>query len=209
MKNISKVLLIIITILFTNNTETNAQGLILGAKVGANINSTQGAHLLDDYKGYFLIGGYLGIGFEKMRIKADVHFTKNSITTGKDFVQAFSNYISSSASQLYEGNFKTEEIAIPITLGIRIIPNLLWFDIGIQYSSIMSINDGSRLLQDAESVFSKGYMSGVIGLEVQLPLNLNLGARYLHGFSNINNTTIPEHWNTNNIQLHLGLSLFK
>jgi hypothetical protein len=55
--------------------------------------------------------------------------------------------------------------------------------------------------------FTTTDISGVLGLELRLPLHLTAGARYILGFSDVNNhdeTAISEAWRNRYAQVYVG-----
>lgn len=188
-------------------TGARAQSLSLGIKAGVDFAQTPGKHLESGFKGHFLGGAFAGVGFAQFRLRAEALFSQSTITTGSNFQDAFGNYIKQSAQGIKEGTFKMNELSIPILLGFSIVPKLLWLQAGPQYTGVVSIKDVDGLLTETKNVFKSGYLSGVIGAELSLPFHLNLGARYVFGLSDRNNTNVSESWRTTHFQVHVGYSL--
>src|SRR5690606_11374836 len=186
-----------------------AQNLDLGIKAGAGFNQTNGPSLQGEFNGNFVGGAFLGIRSAKIKIQAEALFSQSTVVTGSSFNEAFNQYIRESSQDLQEGNFKMNELSIPLTVGIRVVPNLLWVELGAQYTRIVSVNDVNSFLKASEDVFKNGYTSAVIGLSADLPLKLNLGARYLYGLSNRNKSEVDEKWGTSQIQIHVGYSFLR
>jgi hypothetical protein len=193
----------------TTPFQSNAQNLRLGLKAGVNMDKTQGSHLNDDFKGYFMGGAYLGLQFSKVRIQAEALFSQSQITTGDNFNDAFKQYIQDGKQDLKNGTFKMNELSIPLIIGFNLIPKFLWIEAGPQYTAVVSIQDENDLLKEPERVFKKGYVSGAAGVTMELPLNLNAGVRYIFGISDRNNSDVPDHWKTSHIQIHIGYSFMK
>jgi hypothetical protein len=201
-------LLTTIVMLFLS-LQNSAQGLLLGIKAGVNFDRTQGEHLDGNFNGYFLGGAYAGLSFSAFKIQIETLFSQSNIATGSTFHDAFKQYVNTNVTDLKEGSFKMNELSIPLTVGYRLLPKLLWLQAGVQYTGVVSINDVHDYLQESKRVFTSGYLSGVIGAELTLPLNLNAGARYVIGITDRNKTDVPEHWRTNHIQVHVGYSFIK
>jgi hypothetical protein len=189
---------------FACSTQTQAQNLLLGIKVGANFDKTQGKNLDGDFSGYFMGGAYLGVKMTKIKIQADVLFSQSRITTGDNFGNAFSNYVSDNGKALKEGTFKMNELSIPVTVGFNILPKLLWIHAGPQYTGVVSIDDVNGFVKETKNVFKNGYLSGVVGAELELPFHLNAGVRYIFGISDRNNTDVSDSWRTSHFQVHVG-----
>lgn len=201
-------ILITISFLFSVN-ELYAKDLRLGIMGGVNIERTSGDVLSENFEGTFLGGAYIGLGGQRLKIQADFLFSKNTITTGRDFKTAFNDYLTENGKKLKNGTFQMNELSIPIAIGINIIPKFLWFEIGPQYTAIVSIKDEDDFLKESKRVFKTGYVSGILGLYIELPLHLNLGVRYIAGITDRNNSTVNDTWKTDKLQLRLGLSILK
>jgi len=194
-------------LLFT--AESNAQKLYIGAKAGVNLNKTSGDHLDGDFKGHFLGGAVVGLKFTAVRVQGELLFTQTSLTTGDDFGSAFGNYLTAAGKSLKNGTFKQSELAVPVTVGFNLVPKLLWISAGPQFSGIVSTTDASEFVNDTKSIVRKGYVSGVVGAEVELPFKLNAGVRYVFGLSNMNKISdVDASWKSSQIQLHVGVTLF-
>ncbi len=186
---------------------SQAQGLLLGLKAGVSFDKTQGKNLEGEFSGYFLAGAYAGVRFTNVRVKAEALFSRGTITTGDNFKDAFGSYLSQSASNIKDGTFKMNELSIPVLVGFQLIPKFLWIEAGPQYTGVVSIKDVDGFLRESKDVFKSGYLSGVVGAELQLPFNLNAGARYIFGISDRNNTNVSGAWRTSHIQVHVGIGL--
>jgi hypothetical protein len=189
--------------------QSRAQGLRLGVKIGANLDQTHGTDLTGDFSGYFLGGAYVGIQMSKIRIQAEALFSQSTLTTGDNFNDAFSQYINDNKQDLKSGTFKMNELSIPVMVAFNIVPKFLWIEAGPQYTAVVSINDVDDFLKESDRVFKSGYVSGLVGVSLELPLNLNAGVRYVMGFTDRNNTDVPANWKTNHIQIHVGYSFIK
>lgn len=184
-----------------------AQNLDLGIKAGVNMDRTGGDHLDGKFAGSFLGGAYVGVRFSKVKVQGELLFSQGKVSTGDNFGQAFSSYLKDGVSSAKEGTFKMNELSIPVTVGFNILPKLLWIHAGPQYTSVVSIKDVDGLVRESKDVFKSGYISGVVGAEVQLPFSLNAGLRYIFGISDRNNTDVPDSWRTSHIQLHVGFNI--
>lgn len=189
--------------------QSHAQGLRLGIKAGVNFDKTQGEHLDGDFSGYFLGGAYVGLQFTKFRIQAEALYSQNTMTTGSSFKDAFNNYISQKGEDLKSGSFEMNELSVPIVVGVNIVPKLLWVEVGPQYTAAISLKDKDGFLTDVENVVKKGYVSGLVGASLELPLNLNVTVRYVFGLTDRNNTDVSEQWRSSHIQATVGYSFVK
>jgi hypothetical protein len=74
---------------------------------------------------------------------------------------------------------------------------------------VVSTSNVDDFFKDTKSVMKKGYVSGVVGAELQLPFSLNAGVRYVFGLSDVNNFgEVSGSWKTSQIQAHVGVTLF-
>lgn len=178
----------------------------LGIKAGVDFDRNEGVHLKEEFKGYFLGGAYLGFQVFRVRIQAEALFSQNTITTGPNFKEAFKNYISENGERLSSGTFKVNELSIPLIFGYSLIPHGLWIEVGPQYTSVISVNDVDEFLKDVDQVLETGYVSGLVGLGIELPLNLNLDVRCIFSISDRNQADVPEHWRNERIQAAIGLT---
>ena len=79
---------------------------------------------------------------------------------------------------------------------------------GPQYSPVISFKDNAG--NDVKKDFQSGYMSGIVGLQVILPMHFVVGARYVLGMTNINNedaSGFKNSWMNRSIQLHVGFRI--
>lgn len=209
MKSTSIYLVLFALSFFSFQNNSQAQNLRLGAKIGANIDRTSGDDLNSNFGGYFLGGIYGGVQISKIRVQAELLFSQTTISTGTNFRTAFHDYINTNVGSVQNGTFKMTELSIPVVIGINLVPKLVWLELGPQYTSVVSIQDKNSFLKETENVFKKGYFSGFIGLGLELPFNLNVGARYVMGISDRNNTNVKDSWRTNHVQVSLGYSFMK
>lgn len=189
--------------------QSQAQGLRLGIKAGVNFDKTQGEHLNGSFSGYFLGGAYVGLEFTKFRVQAEALYSQNKMTTGSSFKDAFNNYISQKGEELKSGTFEMNELSVPVVFGVNIVPKLLWIEAGPQYTATISMKDKDGFVTDVENVVKKGYVSGLVGASLELPLSLNVTVRYVFGLTDRNNTDVPDQWRSSHIQATVGYSFIK
>jgi hypothetical protein len=176
----------------------------LGIKVGANLAKLNGANWDNGYKASYLAGAFIGIRYNKLGVQAEAYFSQSNYSvTGTGFYDAFKGFYNNAADSAKQGSFKVNYLNIPVLLEYKLIP-LLWLQAGLQYSGVVSVTDADNLVKDAKGLFKSGSTSGVIGLELKLPLHIDLGARYIIGLSSVNNTDVSGAWQQKTIQVHLG-----
>lgn len=209
MKCLKSTLWIVSVVCLFSAGRAQAQNLRLGIKAGVNFDKTQGRNLDGEFNGYFLGGAYLGVRFTKVRVQAEALFSQSKITTGDNFKSAFGSYVKDNVGSIKEGTFKMNELSIPVMVGFNVLPKLLWIQAGPQYTGVVSIDDVNGFVKETKDVFKNGYLSGVVGAELELPFSLNAGVRYIFGISDRNNTNVSEAWRTSHFQVHVGYSFLK
>lgn len=186
---------------------THAQKLLLGIKAGVNLDRTGGDNLDGKFAGSFLGGAFVGVKFSKVKVQGELLFSQGKVTTGDNFGNAFKQYLKDGVSSAKEGTFKMNELSVPILVGFNILPKLLWVHAGPQYTGVVSIKDVDGLVKETKDVFKNGYLSGVVGAELELPFSLNAGVRYIFGISDRNNTNVSDSWRTSHFQVHVGFNI--
>jgi hypothetical protein len=76
---------------------------------------------------------------------------------------------------------------------------------GPQFSGIVNIKDTDSLLKESQDIFKNGAVAAVGGLWIDLPMNINIGARFITDLSNSNKVTTDDLWKSRLFQFHLGL----
>jgi len=179
----------------------------LGLKLGANMAQLSGNSWDNGYKASFLGGIFTGFRAHKMGVQAELFFSQSNYSVqGHDFYDAYSQFYNNAKDSAKNGAFRVTYMNIPVLFQYKIVP-LLWLQIGPQYSGVVSVKDADGLVKDAKSLFKSGSVSGVIGLELKLPLHINFGARYVIGFSDVNATNISGAWQEKQLQIHVGYTI--
>lgn len=181
----------------------------LGIKVGANFAKLDGDTWKNGYKAGFLGGIYGGVKVKKIGGQVEVLFNQQRYTTnGVKFYNSFSNpqaVFKNPADSSKEATFSASYVSIPILFQLKVLGNA-WLQVGPQYNGLLSLKDNDEILKDATGLLKTGDMSGVVGVSLSLPVGLNAGARYIFGFSDVNNSSVGETWKNRTIQLHIGYS---
>jgi hypothetical protein len=199
MKALKLTLFAAVASLFLCTTTSRAQSIYLGPKVGINFNQVKGKSLNDAFKGNFLAGAFVGVKFTAVRIQGELLFTTGKVETDE-----------TTTDPTYRNQtFKTNQLAVPITIGFNIVPKLVWLYAGPQFTGVVSISNPNDLYKGTEDVIKKGYVSGVVGADLQLPFRINAGLRYAFGLSDINNIgDVSGSWKSSQLQVHVGITLF-
>ena len=158
----------------------------VGLKLGANFQSLDGVGYDKGYKPGIAGGLFVGLSKNKMGVQAE-----GLIKTVK-----FSSSASSTAyiNALY--------IDVPVLFQYKIV-NRLWAQAGPQFSILASAKDQNS--DDKKENYKTTDISGVLGLQAILPVHLIAGARYIYGFSDINNVSaITSTIKNRSFQIYLG-----
>jgi hypothetical protein len=107
------------------------------------------------------------------------------------------------------GKIKTLNLDIPLLFKVRILP-MLWVELGPQVSTLLSVDQEPTGIKNPKSFFESSNFSGVIGLDAKIQKRITLGARYVLGLANINNSGgsfSSQQWKANSVQLYAGFKL--
>lgn len=178
----------------------------LGIKVGGNFATLDGDVWKKGYKPGIVAGLFGGVSGKRFGVTGEALFSSVKYTgKGVEFYKGREALFNNQADSAKEGDFAVSYLNIPILLNVK-LAGPLWFQVGPQYSGVLNINDKSNLVKDTKSIFKSGDLSGVLGLQVNLPMGLRAGARYIIGLSDMNASSISNSWKTRTVQLHLGYS---
>jgi hypothetical protein len=176
-----------------------------GPKLGVNLSQLNGTGWQGGYKTNLLGGLFLSVHGDRFGIQAEGLFSQTTYTTGKDFNSIYHTYIEAGKDSLLNGRFRLSYFNIPVMAQVRILGRA-WLQAGLQYSGVVSVQDMDNFLHDAEGLFNTGTISGVGGLWVDVTPRINAGARYVMGWSDLNEGAVSEAWKQRNVQLHIGLT---
>jgi hypothetical protein len=175
-----------------------------GPKVGVNLSKLDGTTWDGGYKTNLLGGLFLGLHGNRFGVQIEGLFAQTTYITGKDFNQIYQAHLNGVKDSAQNGQFRLNYFNIPLVAEVRIL-NRVWLQVGPQYSGIVSVKDKDAFVKDAEALFQNGTVSAVGGLWIEMTRHLNAGARYVMGFSDINNTKEnAESWKQRDIQVHIG-----
>ena len=172
---------------------------IFGIKIGANIQGITGNDWVSANNTGFMGGFYAGMHKKKVSVMLEIlasttrYKSKISIDTDGNI-----------------GDFNVTYLNVPLILEYNVIPHLS-IQVGPQYNNILSVSKNSMLYADPKVVFKAGEFAGIIGLVAKLPHNFNVGARYIYGFSDINNQafTSTQAWHEHALQITAGYTISK
>ena len=177
---------------------TQAQGIHLGIKAGANLFKVDGQPFSSEFKFGYNVGAFSEIYFTpNLGIQPELLFNQTNYRTGQNFGAIYSGSPSN-----YEG--KLNYLSIPVLLSIRPIP-LLSILVGPQFGILL--NQQEHLVQNAKDAFKKGDFSVVGGAQLNLA-SIKVGARYVIGLNDINNVDGMSSWKNQGWQVYAGFRLF-
>lgn len=192
-----KQLVIITVLLCTAMVQVSrAQGIKIGAKVGATVYKMDGL----SFKDQFQWGYHAGISSELMwsenwGISPEVLFNQSNTQTGYSFDTLYKS--------INPGTFKDVKLnylSIPVLLSWRPSP-FITFQAGPQFSVLMSKQ--KTLLQDGAEAFKSGNVSVLAGVQVNL-LSFRIYGRYGWGLMNVNNIDDKDRWQSQGAQVGVG-----
>lgn len=183
-------------------TVSQAQGIRLGVKAGANLNKISGQSFNDGFDLSYHAGGFMEIDLNKMwGIQPEVLWSQ---TTGKptNFKTVYTSTTFNSTLDASK-NIKLDYLSIPILFRVN-VTNMFSLLAGPQYSIL--INKDNTMLQNGKSAFKNGDFAMVAGAQVNLKM-LRIYGRYNIGLQNINDIDQKDKWTNQQIQLGLGFRL--
>jgi hypothetical protein len=210
MKRILTLVSLTILLPFLSHAQLNLLSIDLGVKLGANMNQIDGKYWENGYKANFLGGAFLSVSGPMFGGQIEGLFTQSTYTAGEGFNDLYKDLFNAGKESVKGGTFKVNYLSVPLLLNIKLIPRVK-FQVGPQFNKVMSVDDKEGLLKDARGIFKSGTLDAVGGVWVDLPFNLNIGARYIFGLTNINNEDgntysqkIDDSWKQKTLQVHLG-----
>lgn len=183
------ILSIAILLICSISYNTYAQGVGLGIKAGANLANQSMTNWDTSTKTGFHGGAYIIIAFsQKWAIQPEVMYSaQGSEITDIDEVNDF-NYLS-----------------IPILIRWKPI-SFLSIEAGPQFSSLLDAKNksGDSIKED----FKDSDFGFAVGARIHLPLGLNVGARYIWGFTNVSDLGDDTSVKNTTAQIYAGWTIF-
>ncbi|MBO9155415.1 porin family protein [Chitinophaga sp. GCM10012297] len=183
----------------------NAQKLLrFGIKGGANLGKIDGTGYDDAFKLGYHLGGFAQINLMKgFGIQPELIFSSTKTEVTSEFEDVYN------IDQLKEDKPKLNYLSIPVLANIDLGSPRFKLQVGPQFGIMTSKK--TSVFEEGKSAFKSGEFSAVGGLWLQLPI-VNISARYVIGISDVNdvtfeNTTSPEKWRNQSIQLGVGITL--
>ena len=158
----------------------------VGVKVGLNLQQlSAGSYSNDAYNPGIVGGAFVSVRKNKIGVRVE-----GLVKTAKiDVLGPTPGHINSIA------------LDVPALFEYRLI-NRVWLQVGPQFTSILSAKDQSS--NDVKNNFNTSDFSGVLGVEVVLPIHLTASARYILGFADMNNSGVGDAWRSRSVQIAIG-----
>lgn len=208
-KILSSLCILLISLQMAMAQTEPAMKIQIGIKTGLNLNNVDGGVWKNELKTNWHGGAYVSIKLKKIGLHGEAYFSQTSYSTDSSIIAA------SNLWNIYKNSFNTvtanktinvNYINFPILLQIKLIPNV-WLQMGPQFSGIVNIKDKDSLLKGSQEIFKSGAVAAVGGIWIDLPMKLNIGARFITDLSNSNKVTTDDLWKSRIFQFHLGLKL--
>ncbi len=149
----------------------------LGPKLGANFQQLNGTNIRKEYAGGVVGGLFMGLHKNRMGVQVEGLAKTAKFTVDKPIPIGYNQPITYTVNAV--------ELEIPVLFEYRLFWHL-WAQAGGQFSTVLSAKTTST---DVRNTLYND-VAAVIGLEVHLPMRLNIGARYIYGVTNVNNESI-------------------
>ncbi|MEO6638076.1 MAG: porin family protein [Ginsengibacter sp.] len=171
-------------------------GFSVGIKAGADIHKLEGKAFKDEFSYGYHLGGFMQIGLtKKFGIQPEVLFSQVSADT------------SSSFSSVYKvgslSNIKLKYLKIPLLINFSPNP-FVSLQLGPEFGVLL--DDKSNILDNGKNAFSKGDLSMLGGLQLNIS-KIRIYGRYAVGLKNINDIDNQDKWKNQNVELGIGLAL--
>jgi hypothetical protein len=206
-KILSSLCILLISLQMAMAQSEPAMKIQIGLKTGLNLNNVDGGVWKNELKTSWHGGAFVSIKLKKIGLHGEAYFSQTSYSTDSSIITA------SNLLNIYKNSFNAvtanktvnvNYINFPILLQIKLIPNV-WLQMGPQFSGIVNIKDTDSLLKESQDIFKNGAVAAVGGLWIDLPMNINIGARFITDLSNSNKVTTDDLWKSRLFQFHLGL----
>ncbi len=187
-------IILFLCFIVTLSLAASAQSFEVGGKLGANLGKIDGQSFKDGYNFGYVLGGYATIGISKtIAIQPELLFSQTN-TTYKDS----SSVIITKPEEKVHLNY----LNIPILLNIN-ASKLLTLQLGPQFSIL---TNNQSLGESINNAFKGGDFAAVLGAQLNLGL-LKVYGRYNIGLSNISDITNSDKWNSQALQVGLGIKI--
>lgn len=177
----------------------------VGLKAGMNFTRMSGSTWTGGYRSGILAGAFGSVGIKKIGGQIEALVSTTTITgEGQNFQNQGLLIFPADSAEI--GSFSATYLSVPILLNLRVFGNAT-LQLGPQYTALLSVRDKDQFLNiSPEDIFNPSDFAGVVGVQLNLPLNIHAGARYVFGFNDQNLSSVGESWKLSSIQVSLGFS---
>jgi hypothetical protein len=213
MKKVSFIIILCLSSLLTNAQDKKEQpygyDILIGAKAGLNLNKVVGEEWLDTYNTNMLAGLFLAINGKRLGIQIEGLWSMNTVVSDTSFGGLYNQYFRAGKDSVATGKFTFHNFSIPVLLNFK-LNQVLWLQVGPQYTSRIGEIDNGSLIQQGQSVFKKGEISAVGGIWLNIgkvgPIpKFNIGGRFITSINNVNDLGDQAKWRNQRVQIHVGL----
>ena len=177
---------------------SQAQGIHLGIKAGANLFKVDGESFSQEFQFGYTAGAFTQINVTKRwGIQPELNFNQTNYRTGNNFSAVVPDGVNDVKGKL-------DWLTIPLLLSYRPAP-VLSLLAGPQFGILL--NQDRHLIDNAGDAFKKGDLSLVAGAQLNLG-PVVAGARYVVGLTDINDVTSESTWRNQGWQLYAGFRIF-
>lgn len=185
-----------------------------GVRAGANMQQLSAFPFTTDYQGGFFAGGYATRRTELLGVQLEANVSMAPATTVYPVGHMYNVVGDHFADTTTKGKFNTAFLNIPLSFEIRFSKHFS-FLMGAQYSMLLSCKDDNGVFTKrygTEDILKSANVSLISGFQLDMYKDLNIGARYVIGTSNMNNdkfTPFTDAWHISSGQVYLSYRLTK
>ena len=177
---------------------SQAQGVHLGVKGGANIFKVDGQGYSDGFHFGYNVGAFAELNFtNSWGIQPELLWNQTNYRTGTQFNSIYPD-------GLNDVKGKLNYLSIPVLLSYRPV-KLISLQAGPQFGIL--INQDKNLVNNGKDAFKKGDFSMVGGVQLNIA-NLVVGGRYVIGLTDIKDLPEGEKWKNQGFQVYAGFRFF-
>ena len=192
-----KVCFLVFAVFILSASRVQAQSFHFGIKAGTNLSQITGRSFDQGFQWGLSAGAFAELNFtSKWGIQPELLFNQTKTQTASNFNEVFDEGFNST-------NVSLNYLSIPILASYKILP-ILSIQVGPQFGILMSTSQD--ITSSASKAFKSGDFSMVGGAQVNLG-GFKAGARYVYGFTNLDNVTNVDTWKNQNIQLYIGFRI--
>ena len=174
----------------------------VGFKGGLNLNKIEGKSFKNGFNYNYSLGGFMQINFSrKLGLQPEVNFVQTTVEQSDDITDVYDDLFLGGSQK----KAKLDYLKFAGLMNIDVGPSeRVKLQFGPQWG--MLLGQGTDSLNSPQDLFSKGELSVLGGIMLQLPL-IHIGTRYEYGLTNINGTENGDHWKSQAWQFFVGITL--